>query len=200
MKYACIDIETTGLDRDQCQILELAVVLRDTENMEQPLEESLSFRTYIRHDWYEGEPYAIALNARIFKALADYDNGKEVDAMVYTEEEAVKSLYEFFGCNGYTPNSNDKISFIAAGKNFGSFDLQFLQRMYGWEDHFRVRSRSLDPAMLWLREDDNVPPSLKECLYRAGISKEISHHALEDVYDTIIVLEAGLRKSWNNER
>ncbi len=31
---------------------------------------------------------------------------------------------------------------------------------------------------------------------RAGMDGEVTHHALQDVYDTIITLEKGLKKLW----
>lgn len=197
MKYACGDIETTGLNRDNCQVLEIGFVLRDTDNMAEPLGSSPAFHCYVKHDEYKGEPYALALNARILEQLARDKDHKSVDAPVYTEKDAVIALKEFFIENGYKPSANSKrIHFVAAGKNFGNFDYQFLRRMDGWDDHFNVSSRMLDPAMLWLEPEDKRVPGLKPCLKRAGIEKEISHHALEDVYDTIIALEKGLQKLW----
>ena len=197
MKYACGDLETTGLDRDRCQIIEMAFVLRDTNNMDEPLESSPAFHCYVKQDWYEGEPYALALNARIFEQLGRHDNGKVADAPVYTELEAVEALKDFFIENGYKESKNSKrIHFVACGKNFGNFDYQFLRRMDGWEDHFNVSSRMLDPAMLWMLPSDNRVPGLKPCLKRCGIEKEISHHALEDVFDTIIATEMGLKRLW----
>ena len=37
MKYISIDIETTGLDRDLCQVLSIGAVIEDTNNIK-PLE------------------------------------------------------------------------------------------------------------------------------------------------------------------
>ncbi len=59
MKYVCGDIETTGLDKDICQVIEMAFVIRDTDNMEEPLESSPAFHCYISHDVYQGQAYAI---------------------------------------------------------------------------------------------------------------------------------------------
>jgi len=197
MKYACGDIETTGLNKEKCQVLEIGFVLRDTDNMQESIEDSPAFHCYVCHEEYKGEPYALALNARILEQLAKHEAKSTPNAPVYTEREAVEALKEFFIENGYKPSANSKrIHFVAAGKNFGTFDYQFLRRMDGWEENFNVSSRMLDPAMLWIEPQDKRVPGLKPCLTRAGIEKEITHHALEDVYDTIFALEEGLKKLW----
>lgn len=197
MKYVCADIETTGLDKDICQVIEMACVIRDTDNMDEPLESSPAFHCYISHDVYQGQAYAIAMNARIFEQLGRAENRSTPNAPVYKDYEAVQALKEFLIENGYKPSKNTKrIHFVAAGKNFGNFDLQFLERMTTWKDHFNVSSRILDPAMLWLKPEDNRVPGLKTCMGRAGVEGEVTHHALQDVYDTITTLELGMKKLW----
>jgi oligoribonuclease (3'-5' exoribonuclease) len=200
MRYVCGDLETTGLDRDKCQIIEMAFVIRDTNNMDEPLESSPAFHCYVKQDWYGGEPFALALNARILEQLGRHQDGKSVDAPVYNESEAIIAFKEFLKENGYKESKNSKrVHFVACGKNFANFDYQFLRRMDGWDKNFNVSSRMLDPAMLWMEPKDNRVPGLKTCLERHGIKKEISHHALEDVFDTIITLEGGLKKLWETQ-
>lgn len=198
MKYICIDLETTGLDHKNCQIIEFAAVLRDTKNPIKP-EESPSFHCYVKHDVYQGEPYALQLNQRIFQELAK-DPGK-ADAPVYTLSETYLKFYDFLLANGYKASKNTKrIHFVAAGKNFGNFDLNFLRKDPLWDEKFLVSSRILDPAMLWILESDNRVPGLGKCMERAGISGVVTHHALNDVYDTILTLEAGLRRLWDFQK
>ena len=48
--------------------------------------------------------------------------------------------------------------------------------------------------MLWLEPDDNRVPGLGKCMERAGIEGKVTHHALNDVYDTIRTLELGIKK------
>jgi exonuclease I len=72
----------------------------------------------------------------------------------------------------------------------------FLKNQKDWAKYLLVDSRVLDPAMLFIRPTDKKLPGLKNCLQRIGIEKEIAHDALEDVYDTIIVLETGLSNLW----
>jgi len=194
MKYICIDLETTGLDPNTCQIIEFAAVIRDTNNTLK-LEDSPSFHCYVKHDIYCGDPYALALNARILEQLGS----KKPDAWVHDQHGLCKDFYDWCLENGYKSSSNSsRVHFVAAGKNFGNFDLQFLKKLDGWDKLFNVSSRILDPAMLWLKPKDDRVPGLKKCMERAGISGEVTHHALQDVYDTIKVLEIGMNRLWQN--
>jgi len=192
MKYICIDIETTGLDPETCQIIEFAAVIRDTKTDEK-LNESPSFHCYVKHKMYQGGAYAIALNARVFEQLSS----KKPDAPIYTRDKLCDEFYEWLKLNEFeTSKTNCKIHFVAAGKNFGNFDLQFLKKLPKWNACFNVSARILDPAMLWIRPEDNRVPGLKTCMDRAGIEGEVTHHALQDVYDTIMTIELGLKNLW----
>ena len=58
MKYVSIDIETTGLDPETCQILQVGAVIEDTQNL-LPLEELPKFNCIVEHPAYTGSPYAL---------------------------------------------------------------------------------------------------------------------------------------------
>lgn len=58
-RYLSIDIETTGLDRDNHQIIEFAAVLPNGSH----------FTKFVVHPEYKGSAVAIAMNKRIFEAL-----------------------------------------------------------------------------------------------------------------------------------
>jgi oligoribonuclease len=76
-----------------------------------------------------------------------------------------------------------------AGKNFGTFDKLFLERLPRWKQVFQIHQRILDPAILYVDwKDDALLPNLKTCKERAGIEGEVTHDALEDAFDTIKVL------------
>ena len=66
MRYVSIDIETTGLNPETCQIIEFGAVIDNDTNDEFP-----TFHRYIKHHSYQGEPRALSMHARIFRALAD---------------------------------------------------------------------------------------------------------------------------------
>ena len=71
MKYVCIDIETTGLDPVNHQILQFAAVIRDTDKMSEPLSESPTMVCYVEHENYHGQPYALAMNSKILSEFLD---------------------------------------------------------------------------------------------------------------------------------
>lgn len=76
MRYVSIDIETTGIDRERCHVLEIGAIVEDCANPKS-FEESPKIRLIIERDWYEGQSYAINMNARIFKLLAQAQDIKD---------------------------------------------------------------------------------------------------------------------------
>jgi hypothetical protein len=70
MLYVSIDLETTGLDPNACQVIEFAAVIEDTLNP-LPYEELPKFSKLVLHDSVQGELYAVNMNAAIFKELND---------------------------------------------------------------------------------------------------------------------------------
>ena len=69
MKYASIDIETTGVDYLENDIIEIGVVFDDLSDP-QPLEKLPKFHTYIIKDEYKGNPFALSMHPEIFKRIA----------------------------------------------------------------------------------------------------------------------------------
>jgi hypothetical protein len=86
MKYVVIDIETTGVDPENNQILEFGAVIEDSANP-LPIEEIPKFKCVILHDSYNGSAFAINLNRRIFDILAQFEGAKNhKDRVKITEE------------------------------------------------------------------------------------------------------------------
>lgn len=205
MKYISIDIETTGLDAEKNQILSIGAVIEDTANVK-PIEELPQLHIIIARKKIKGDIFAINMNAKLIQSINDWNLAKtdedrlqienSVNAVfVKSEKEAVVELYHFIAKNGYVNNINfsyigDKpIKFIAAGKNFASFDKVFLEKLPIWNQVFSISSRIIDPAMLYINwNTDDAPPSLTECKLRANIKGEVTHNAVEDAIDVIKVL------------
>ncbi len=186
MKYASIDIETTGLDPDRCQILEIGIVLDDLSKQE-PVEDLPSFQCYLRRDEFVGEPIALAMNAAIFKRIADLAPGYN-----YTYADSVYHQVEDWLISKGAYAHGDKL--LCAGKNFASFDSQFLRRLPRWCVKFH--HRSIDPAM-WFMDGSPKPPSLQECCDRAGLGKRVTHGAVEDARLVIELVRLGFnRQLW----
>ena len=86
------------------------------------------------------------------------------------------------------------IHITAAGKNFSTFDLKFLEKLPRWKQLVKVRQRIIDPSVLftdWF-EDESLP-SLGQCKERAGFEGTVAHDALEDCKDIVKLL----RKKYN---
>ena len=132
-------------------------------------------------------------------------------AKFYHEDEVVEALYQFCYRNGLVdldPNFLNKqmriVDGIAypilgsnmvktylncAGKNFAGFDKKFLEKLPRWKQVFSIRSRVLDPGILfvdWI--NDESIPSLDECKKRAGIDGAVTHNAVEDAMDVVMLL------------
>jgi len=190
MRYLSIDIETTGLNPDTCQILSIAGILEDTEN---PLDfdEIPKFHFYIHnHDGIKGEPYAIILNHGIIKHT--YEN-------VFKNNEASKSIITLNMLstkirNFLVDNEVYNENITLAGKNLQAFDLKFLEKHTDFMDNIKFHHRILDPASLYFQKDDRELPSLDKCLERAMINDVVKHDALSDAWDVIRVLRVKLNE------
>lgn len=211
MKIVSIDIETTGLNLDYCQILEIGAVIVDTDLVIRQLESAPKFKCIVDNGKeIKGEPYAINMHSRIFKILADLEDykgeGKDIkeartayrnEFNILTPGQVADAFYKWLIANNMNdPNDGDKIYINVCGKNFSSFDLQFIKKhIPNWESKIRIRSRVIDPAVLFYNYavDDQLP-GLQECMKRAGIEGSVTHDALQDAIDTAKVVLLGLSK------
>lgn len=132
-------------------------------------------------------------------------------AKFYHEDEVVEALFQFCYRNGLVPVDPDflknhvkvvdgiaypmltsnmpKVYLNCAGKNFAGFDKKFLEKLPRWKQVFSIRSRVLDPGILfvdWI--NDESIPSLDECKKRAGIDGVVTHNAVEDAMDVVMLL------------
>jgi oligoribonuclease len=193
MRYVSIDIETTGLDSDHDQILEFAAIIEDTNNP-LPFDEIPKFTAILNHERIMGSPFAINLNARIFKILAEIPESNEYGDYItkhniYDPTRVASYFHAWLTLNDFDVDFNNKVEIIAAGKNFASFDKLFLEKLQGFKGLIRLSHRSIDPATLYCDfKNDEKLPSLDTCKKRAGIDGEVTHNALEDAWDVIEVL------------
>ncbi len=186
--YVSIDIETTGLDPETCQVLEIGAVIDDWHTPYQLLPK---FRCYVKHPQVIGEPYALSMHPKILRAIATgqtldgpFGNGgwKEGEVPIY-QPEAVTGIFLQWLYSNRLHLSDEKI--VVAGKNFGSFDLQFLKRLPRFH-HVRIKHRLIDPGNLYYNPTmDQGPPSMQDCMARANIKGEVSHTAIEDAMTVV---------------
>lgn len=174
MNYISIDLETTGLNPQTCQILQFGAVF---DSFSRPLEKAPILNLLLAADTYYGEPYALSMHSDIFKILAQKKLGSAI--LRGREVQVIKStnlvevfVYWLTNCGWPIPK------IVCTGKNFATFDLRFLQQ-YDW-DRVNMSHRIIDVGTMYLCQTDTEPPSTKECLGRAGLPETITHDAVDD--------------------
>ncbi len=190
MKYVALDIETTGLDPQKDQVLQIAFVIEDTENTESEVEDLPFFEALIYHERISGHPFALNMNAEIIEALSNNDalhtergtidfRGREA-GLFGSLHYAITEAFDFLSKNH--PYATPKM--VAAGKNAAGFDLPFLGRPVQNAFHHRVidvGNVALGANPLLWKEDH--PPGLADLHDRPP-----THDALEDARDVIRIL------------
>jgi DNA polymerase III epsilon subunit-like protein len=204
MIYISIDTETSGLDPENCQLLEFGAIIEDTSK-KLPFDEIPKFKRLIFNEEIKGNPFALNMNSRIISVFAEYQSlhGKyvsghasEEDMVKFISENNITSIeklatafYAFLITNGFDDMKGKQITISVAGKNFGMFDYGFIKLIPDIEKHVKFKSRVLDPAILCVDwESDKQLPSLDECKKRHGIEGDVTHDAVEDAWDVIQVL------------
>lgn len=187
MKYVSVDLETTGLDESYCQILEFAAVIGDTTDFCTPVEEfpSLTYRFY--YDRVIGDPYALHLNRGLLNDMVSRPS-----SYLYIN---IDSLWSSFANWLDTQKFAIEGKVMLAGKNVGSFDRRFLNKVPRW-DWRRFHHRYLDPAHYFFKPlTDAVLPDTKECIKRSGINWEDFrlHTALNDARLVVELLRKGFQ-------
>jgi hypothetical protein len=198
MQVLVVDLETTGLNQSKHGITEFGAVLIDLFKPG----ESKQFLRWLNPDDYVWSNYCLKLHADWIRKVTcrQQKDGSFVD--VGGEPTIVKDigilnnhfqswLWQDCGYQLRKPNGTYE-RLVGAGKNFASFDLQFLEQK-GFHQCFK--RRSLDPGGLYTVKGDIVPPQLVDCKKRAiaegyqGFGKvEVSHSALEDAMDVAHLL------------
>lgn len=110
MKYCSIDIETTGLDTENCQVLSIGAVIEDTNDIK-PLDELPTFHGVIKRRNISGETYAINMNQDLIQIMNRYmtaDLQEDRDLIeatsgmkFYDEQEIVQEFYYWLAQNGF---------------------------------------------------------------------------------------------------
>lgn len=75
MKYLSIDLETTGLDPQNHEILTFSVILEDTEK-KLPFEDCPKLNVYILREEVLGSIFALSMNSKILSSIARYSGLK----------------------------------------------------------------------------------------------------------------------------
>lgn len=178
MKFVSIDTETTGLEPSWCQVLEIAAIVADLE--ETPVEKLPVFHCYVVHERIVGEPFALAMNAEILRTIATRNQTGAIGNFLYPWEVGPQ-FSGFLEKNGI-----DFRNCPAAGKNFASFDRQFLERLEDFRDFIKFKHRALDPALaFWDPVNDEWLPNTQLCLKRANMPPMLRHRAIDDAAEVV---------------
>ena len=219
MKYLSIDIETSGLDSENNQILSIGAIVEDTEN-QLSFDDIPKFHVCILADQLTGSPFALNMNRELIKTMVHYQTTSEQDekndlvhmtGMKFLQRDnVVEEFYDFLFENGFVQFNTDightvkvkngktypimtskmkPASINVAGKNFGTFDKLFLERLPRWKQAIRIRQRIIDPSILFTDwKNDIAMPSLDTCKQRARLDGVVTHNAIEDAWDVIQLL------------
>jgi len=196
IKLVSIDIETTGLDPSTCDIIEFGAVLDEFVVGQElkPIEELPRFHCYIlppEGNIYKGEPYALSMHSTIFRRIAERDQQKNKQYKFVSPHKLGNMFKNFLVENGYK-KENDRVVINVAGKNFASFDLQFLNMKTDLKKHVEIRHRIIDPAILFINSDDEKLPDTRVCKMRAGLDETVSHNSIDDAIDIIKLVRKAL--------
>jgi hypothetical protein len=182
-RYVSVDIETTGLDEEVCQVIEIGAVIEDWTS---PVEDLPAFHCYVVHNPIVGEPYALSMHQKIFRRIATREPGYD-----YLEPAEVGPTLKFWlEAHGF----DTKKPVIPAGKNFASFDRPRLYRLPGFNRGIKFHRRTIDPATLfWNPLVDQELPGTETCLTRAGLDPNVPHEAVDDARNVIRLVRFGMR-------
>lgn len=192
MIYYSLDIETTGLDPETCQILSIAMVREDTEQAHKYAVDDLPWiHVGISRDQIQGDPFAIHMNAELIKALIPPNRHMphpwDVGGMhVYQDRIAAHPRAVNELCAWICDDGRINV----AGKNVAGFDIPFLNKGgYNWLTD-RFRHRVIDAGSVFVDWNAKTLPDLQTCKKMANIPGDVAHNALEDARDVIRVLRA----------
>jgi len=178
--YIAMDIETTGLDTDIVQAIEVAMIF---DNGLHTVKELVTDRFYIDHGTFVGEPFALSMHPHIFRAIANSRAGKETDVPVLSKEQALHRISTHLA--EWWEKCTEKPTL--AGKNLAIFDIPVLTNN-GLLTKEYYKHRVLDTGPLYL-PDFGYVPNQDEINTKIG-RKSVSHKALDDCYDVVYAIRA----------
>lgn len=196
MSYLAVDIETTGLKPGLHGIIQFAAVDSVTKKR---------FHRWFDPEGYVWSNYCLKLHINWIITMLDRMGRGELAAISDAKPKIIKisdlavEFEDWLVAIGRAKADDAAPRFTALGKNFGPFDLQFLN--YNGMGNF-FRHRALDVAPYYTEEKDELPPDLRTCKMRAiqrGCnfnSVEVAHTALEDALDTMTLYEFYRNNPW----
>lgn len=173
--YVSIDIETSGLNPKVDEIFEMAAVIWDDND----IMKCSTFHKYVYRSRIGGTPRALLINKKYIE-MVELIDPKQLPKGWCWQRDLGSLFKEFLGVEKYFP----------LGKNYGSFDKQFLERLEGWPGHL-LHHRTLDVGSLYATKEGI--PSLYEISSPLLFPGE-QHTALYDARYALGVAKARLEQ------
>jgi hypothetical protein len=190
--YLSVDLETTGLEVSDSQIIQFGAVFDDLVT---PIDRlpKLELIVLDEDDCYTGGSFAFNLNREIMRKISEATtwarhNPSLPAGFCYLGQLADIAQQWLMEEADFNP-AKDRVTY--AGKNFESFDARFLEELDFFEKLPR-RHRSLDiGSMFWVPGmDGGTPPGSEKCLIRAGFDGSVKHEALDDALNVVKCIRA----------
>lgn len=207
VKYISLDTETTGLDPNTSELLEVGLVIFDSEvPFVQTSENSL--RIVLVKENIKGNLFAINMNINLLKemlrVIPDFNDNENKSIIEDVQpnlttwyvdlrpKNILDSLYQYEDHENLDTLKYKLVEFLSkakvdgklniAGKNFANFDKGFLSKYNCFKTSIlnRMRHRVLDVGSMFVTSEDSCIPDLNTCLKRAGINEEVPHCAVDD--------------------
>jgi oligoribonuclease (3'-5' exoribonuclease) len=177
--YISIDIETTGLDTERHQVLEIGAVYNQ-QGVD--VMDCQCFQVLVDPGEIVGTPYALNMNARITARLAKGEGDPPIVAM--------RKLMV------WVAGIKDRLGierFHLIGKGIGKFDYQFLKRIPGWEESY-FSHRHLEVGSIFSTPEGISGQS--DLLSAVAAEAKIEGSPHEALYDARVSLELA-RRFWD---
>jgi hypothetical protein len=177
MKYVSCDLETTCLNpRQPDRILAVSMVVEDVAKADIPVHELPHFTCLVDQGRYEGEPYALQMNAWILKMLAEPKKYHDNPYPIYKPKDWINLCLQFLDKH-FDPDGR----IVMSGKNAAGFDMRFLPEKI----KRRFRCRVIDPGSVFIDWSQEAPMGQQQIMDKLEIKGEVTHNMHQDACDNI---------------
>lgn len=197
MKFVSFDVETGGFKPDINSLLSAAFVVEDTDKPGVPVRDLPHAHVIIQHEIIHAHPAALCINARLIERIHQSRKWRTRTLANLIEDpgwfDAPLVNVDADGTIAARPEDFPLVIeqllrklagppiYTAAGKNYASFDRDFLPppvaRLF--------RHRVLDLGSMFINWSDPHLADLATIKTRLGLDGEVAHDALEDARDVI---------------